>query len=913
MSFNKKRKYLTYGTVISFMLDYSDISDYATISYDPENIGEEASINKSTDLFDFFTSRDFLYTNGVFNEYCFYYRFKNKQDIKDNYINTLFLVLPAFEFDSMNNLRQMIKKIQRNLNEASEQQIIDYYKRFKQEIQTNHDKSINLMKPENNKLNYNDCVQFLHLKSGKFLEYKSNSKNLKTYIQLSNNMSQRTIFRFIPAFNYQSETSTNVFFYLAIQIACGDKKSIREKFIVNENISDFGKYSEQKKFCFDGTGKEYGENEKEDNKKKENISKKSIFDGENLRNTMKAIYNDETMDNKIIDEFVAYSINENLPQKNFGVKLMPENNYVNVDYSSFSFWRLINFSEDYFEDAKYINLFDYFSIQNIDKNLFIHLESEENEEQNYNLLYENINNTRLFPIKEENEELNDNKSFNKNNEFNNNINNDIINESDKKNESENKNENKDEVNEDNNNLRKNEISVPLIKDLGYIANKNSISDSTVEFLDYRIDLDYFFNINFFLKKNYKLMVDSYDNKDKLMPYSLFKFEILSDNIKKIDVNNGLFDYVNIMTDNISVRIKNVFTNKYMYVDKIKNNCKLFLIDDIEKNDKRYPNTIFQIERIKETKEIYEKENEKEEENKDNNEKDSNKEENTNGIKKDDYIKIYSKKINAYIGIRIRNDNNFKELILTNSMSDITKFKLNCLDEEDKYELNFFEQLLLSLNNILVYFNKENRTNIISGKNYERIKHILITLRNKLNQFNNDVRDVTNLNLQKNKFDFLEMIKQFNIVSKLIEIFLTNWFGNYQLYSYNHLENIIKKYFTENKDILKYKLLISREILQILTIIYDFKPCYLNIIEDSLLYFFIFVGRDDKCTSFLEHILKNNTILLINLCPLQKDNIEINEEQIENEDNINDMGSFSMIIDNEEFLKRKKKTKKIKIL
>lgn len=77
-----------------------------------------------------------------------------------------------------------------------------------------------------------------------------------------------------------------------------------------------------------------------------------------------------------------------------------------------------------------------------------------------------------------------------------------------------------------------------------------------------------------------------------------------------------------------------------------------------------------------------------------------------GIKKNTFVKIYCNKYSSYLGIRLRNENNNKELILTNSMSAITKFKLNCVDEEDKYELNFFEQILL---------------NIISH-NYERIKH-----------------------------------------------------------------------------------------------------------------------------------------------------------------------------------------------
>ncbi len=108
-----------------------------------------------------------------------------------------------------------------------------------------------------------------------------------------------------------------------------------------------------------------------------------------------------------------------------------------------------------------------------------------------------------------------------------------------------------------------------------------------------------------------------------------------------------------------------------------------------------------------------------------------------------------------------------------------------------------------------------------------MKHILLTLKSKLNQIQSHCRDVNKLNLQENKFDFVEIVGHFNIASKLIELFLTNWFRDYQGKSYKKLDEfIMKEYFQDNKDILKYKLLISREILDILTIIYDLNPCYL---------------------------------------------------------------------------------------
>ena len=595
-------------------------------------------------------------------------------------------------------------------------------------------------------------------------------------------------------------------------------------------------------------------------------------------------------------------MNENLQQKNLGVKLMPEENYVVADDTSFNFWRIISFSPDYFEDIKYLNLLDFFCIQNPDKNLFIHLEEVENEDPNISLIADNTHNkirntikNELYIIKEEKEELIDNKS-------------EII--------SEIKSENKSDI-LDNNNKKK--LFQSINNDLVYIKNKNNISDSTVIFMDNRIEINYFCDSNFNKNKNYKLKVDSYDDKEHLKPFSLFKIEFLLDELKDFDYISNLANNANKVHDEINVRFISIFANKVLYADKIKNNqYKLFLVNDMLKTDKRYPNTIFSIQQIKDTQDFKEDENENmgEEENKDdNNEKDNEKEkENENNyIKKNSFIKIYSNKFSAYIGIRIRNENNYKELILTNSMSDITKFKFNCLDEEDKYELHFFEQLLLSFNNILKYFENENKTVTIIKQNYERIQHILITLKNKLNQFrkNNNNRDVKNLNLQENKFDFIEIIQHFKIVSKLTELFLSNWFRNYHDYSYERLETKIKEYFQDNKDILKYKLIISREILNILTTIYELNPSYLNAIEDSLLYFFMFVGRDDKCTKFLFDILKNNKLLLISLCPLSEDNLEKKEESIENEENINEINSLSRITDNEEKTKKKKKFKELK--
>ena len=880
MSEERKKNYLTYGSIISFMLDYTESNEYSTISYEPQNWKEINQKNKEN-FIDFFTSRSYLFSHGEFNEHRYFHQFENKQDIKSNYLNTLFLVLPAFEMDSLDELNKLIKTIKSSgISESSEfgvskHQIIDTYIRFKQEIQTNHDKSLKLMKKENNTVNYNDCVLFLHLKSGKFLEYKYNNKNLKTYIQLSNNMSKRTLFRFLPAYDYQSETSTFCLFNLAIQIACGEKNAIKDKFLANDNIRNFEKNPFLRKSIIEERKNSSDEEENEDKNNIIQKEKKSIFDPDNLKCTIQAIYNEEPEDSKVIDEFVEYSMNENLQQKNLGVKLMPEKNYVIADCTSFNFWKIINFSEDYFDDIQYLNLLDFFCIQNPDKNLFIHLKEIDNEELNNTLLNDNSN---------------------------------IINIT----------KNKFDVKIS----KENKMILPSNKNLGYISSKNNINDTTIKFFNDRIEVNYFLETNTFSNKKHELIVDTYEDKEHLKPYSLFKIDPLYDFFEEKDINCQTINNMNIVLENNKVRLINIFTNKVLCVDKIFNKYILFLVENMRKGEKYYDNTIFIIEQIKDNQEIEENE-EKSENDSDNNTEEEEKNENSENseknetylrIKKKSYIKLYSQKFSAYIGIRIRNENNNKELVLTNSMSDITRFQFNCLDEEDKYELNFFEQLLLSFINILNYFKHENKTITILSQNYERIKHILLTLKSKLNQIQSHCRDVNKLNLQENKFDFVEIVGHFNIASKLIELFLTNWFRDYQGKSYKKLDEfIMKEYFQDNKDILKYKLLISREILDILTIIYDLNPCYLNVIEENLLCFFVFVGRDDKCTKFLNHILKNNKLLLISLCPLSKENIEIKEEAIENEQNINEINSITNISDNEEILKRKNDFKKLKFI
>ena len=372
--FESTKNCVTYGSIISFMNDFIGNNETPTIFYDPADPSKNSSEKEKENYVDILKSRNFLYSNGVFNEFCFLYNFKDKKDIQNNYFNTLFLVLPPCEYDSMIKFKHLIKNLKNeilmddNLT-ISNQQIEDSFKKFKQEIQSNHEQSVKLMRKDNNKVYFHDSVQFLHIKSGKFLSFKKHDEHLKTYAELTEKMSKNTIFRFTPAFKYQSENSTNVYFNLTIQIACGEKTTRKEKFL--SNIKSY-KFQENNK----NSGKKallFGQQllKRESKKKEKSLSLSVNERTKTIRMSLKNIFTDVNSKSKLKENFLKYSTNSNFAFKNFGKKLLPDDNYIGIDINSKDYWKLILFSQNYIKDYNYINLLDYFCIQNIEKNLYL--------------------------------------------------------------------------------------------------------------------------------------------------------------------------------------------------------------------------------------------------------------------------------------------------------------------------------------------------------------------------------------------------------------------------------------------------------------------------------------------------------------------------------------------------------------
>ena len=142
---------------------------------------------------------------------------------------------------------------------------------------------------------------------------------------------------------------------------------------------------------------------------------------------------------------------------------------------------------------------------------------------------------------------------------------------------------------------------------------------------------------------------------------------------------------------------------------------------------------------------------------DNDDNNNNKKDEDNGncfFKKSDTIRIRTKKFNSYLAVRqIRNENK-AILLLTKNLSDLTIFKLSFLDEADKYELHFFEQLNWCFSNLVNYFKNEDEKKI-DIKNYENIQHILISLKTMLKDYNSKK---VNVNIDENRtFDFLRKV------------------------------------------------------------------------------------------------------------------------------------------------------------
>ena len=67
--------YVTYGSIVSFQLDNVNENIYTTLSYDPNENPNLKNKKKQESNTDYLFSREFLYSHGVFDEYCFFHKY----------------------------------------------------------------------------------------------------------------------------------------------------------------------------------------------------------------------------------------------------------------------------------------------------------------------------------------------------------------------------------------------------------------------------------------------------------------------------------------------------------------------------------------------------------------------------------------------------------------------------------------------------------------------------------------------------------------------------------------------------------------------------------------------------------------------------------------------------------------------
>ena len=75
---DSQKESVTYGSIISFQNDFSSSDETPILSYEPSNYYTYFLKQKKENNFDFLTKRYFLYTHGIFKEYCSLYTFNDK-------------------------------------------------------------------------------------------------------------------------------------------------------------------------------------------------------------------------------------------------------------------------------------------------------------------------------------------------------------------------------------------------------------------------------------------------------------------------------------------------------------------------------------------------------------------------------------------------------------------------------------------------------------------------------------------------------------------------------------------------------------------------------------------------------------------------------------------------------------------
>jgi hypothetical protein len=193
-----------------------------------------------------FMGKYFAFTRGYFDQDLVLYNFDDTNDIEVNFKNCLFQIVPKGEYMFKKKLIKLNEKLLnitsiKELNEFNFSEQKSLYIKYKREIQNNH-YLYNQLLSTRKIIDSEDCVQLIHLSTGKFVMYKEDPVSLKTYLTLTNENSKRTNFRIKLGFNYQSENSTKVYSNTSICLVCGDNPNGKQIYISYpvSNFNDLG-------------------------------------------------------------------------------------------------------------------------------------------------------------------------------------------------------------------------------------------------------------------------------------------------------------------------------------------------------------------------------------------------------------------------------------------------------------------------------------------------------------------------------------------------------------------------------------------------------------------------------------------------------------------------------------------------
>ena len=304
-----------------------------------DNKGEN---QKKNEELNYFLGKSFIFSKGFFNKKLVLYEFSDILDVELNYKNTLFRIIHAGEYEYKNKLKQNIKEINAEDDENCKH-ICDLFSKFKQESLSNNENfKFNL--ENKSPINFDDSIQFLHMQSGKFLKFTKKNEDTEVHLYLSNEPSTDTIFRIRPAFSYQIENATNLFFNLSISIACGNKSSVHEMCLNGNNSS----------------------------KKSQGINRKQNTDRNDDENTfLKELNNDDQIRLKSEDRLL---IDE---EKQVNNLRNSQGDFIICGHSNLNRWKFFKFSNNYVDDDLYLNNYDKFWIKNCEKEVYVVSKEEE--------------------------------------------------------------------------------------------------------------------------------------------------------------------------------------------------------------------------------------------------------------------------------------------------------------------------------------------------------------------------------------------------------------------------------------------------------------------------------------------------------------------------------------------------------